>query len=136
MDQLLTLPITKRGWVVSQFWNGVIQTKQSLKRGLAIKVNNWRNSLFWDDIWASDIPLRLEFLTLYDIYDDKHCLVVDCWAGDGWRVGFRRPLGQNEVGEWERLMEMLDLQTARHNGVTDSYKWLFKKSGIYSTRCT
>jgi hypothetical protein len=51
-------------------------------------------------------------------------------------VGFRRPLGQNEVGEWERLMEMLDLQTVRHNGANDSYRWLFKKSGIYSTRCT
>lgn len=68
----------------SVFWNGIIQTTQSLKRGLAVKVNNRRNSLFWDDIWASDIPLRLEFLNLYVIDDDKHCLVVDCWAGDGW----------------------------------------------------
>jgi len=45
-----------------KFWKGVIQAKKNfVKWSLIYKVNNGNNTLFGKDIWAGDIPLKLEF---------------------------------------------------------------------------
>lgn len=49
----------------SQFWKGVVQTKDILKWGVQAKVNNGQQVIFWEDIWVGCIPLKLEFPTLY-----------------------------------------------------------------------
>lgn len=75
------------------FWKGITNTRENLKWVCKVKINNGQNCRFREEVWVGNIPLKLEFPTLYDLCDDKNCLVSDYWAGDGWRIEFRRPLG-------------------------------------------
>lgn len=79
----------------------------------------------------NEIPIKLEFPLLYRICEDKDCLVCECWEGDGWRVTFRRPLGDRDMSEWERMMDLLDNYQITVG--TDEYLWTPDKSGSYST---
>jgi hypothetical protein len=45
------------------------------------------------------IPLNMEFPNLYNICENKGVLVGDCWEGGGWKVCFRKPLGDNDFRE-------------------------------------
>lgn len=118
----------------SQFWRGVLETRSVVTRGLISKVFNGRNTRFWEDVWLGDIPLKLEYANLFEICDKPKCTVADCWAGDGWRIGFRRALGESELKEWERLMECLDDKQILEVDTEDVFFWAYEKSGIYSTR--
>lgn len=121
-----------REGVGSQFWKGVTSTRDKLKWGCKVKINNGQNCRFWEEVWAGSIPLKLEFPSLYDLCNDKNCLVSDCWAGDGWRVEFRRPLGDSDYREWEKLVSMLYWH--RLNNGSDHFCWLLEKSGKYTVR--
>ena len=50
----------------SQFWRGIQAVKHKIRFGVTFKVRNGGDTMFWDDIWLADIPLRLEFPALYD----------------------------------------------------------------------
>lgn len=77
------------------------------------------------------VPLKLEFPSLYNICADKSCLVADCWAGDGWKVSFKRSLGVEDMEEWDRLMDVLDHSLLQNNGLEDNHNWVFEKSEVY-----
>jgi len=77
----------------SQFWKGILRTRGILKWDCRAEMNHGKNNLFWEDVWAGGIPMKLEFPSLYNICEDKSCLVNDYWEGDGWNVRFRRGVG-------------------------------------------
>lgn len=116
----------------SQFRKGILKTRDILKWGCKSEVNNGLNTRFWEDVWFGDTSLKIEFPTLYNLCLDKEALVGDCWEGDGWKVGFRRPLGNYDFCEWERLMVRLD--DFRLNGEQDHFVWILDKTKNYSTR--
>lgn len=62
--------------------------------GLKGMVNNGQKIRFWEDVWVGEIPLKLEFPTLYQLCRDKNCLISNYWGGDGWKLVFTRPLGR------------------------------------------
>lgn len=113
----------------SQFWKEVIQNRNILKWG--VHINNGKQSRFWEEIWAGPIPLKLEFPTLYLLCEDKDSLVSDYWSGDGWKLGFKRPLG-SDMEEWESMMLLLDDYSL--NDKEDVFRWVLEKSGRYSTK--
>jgi hypothetical protein len=116
----------------SQFWKGVLKSRDNLKWGCKSEVNNdGMSTRFWEDIWAGDIPLGIEFPTLYKICDSRRGLVGDCWEGDGWKISFKRHLGDSDFREWERLMDTLD---DFRIGEKDRFVWILHKSKNYSTR--
>jgi hypothetical protein len=94
-------------------------------------VGNDQNILFLEDVWNSNIPLKLEFLGLYVISKDTGVLVKDYWEGNGWNISFRRPLGRDDVLEWGRLIDMLDDFSLNEGEY--SYIWILEKSQKYST---
>jgi len=61
----------------SQFWKGIMKTRNSVKWGLTARVGNGKNVLFWEEVWVLDIPLRLEFLSLFDLCKMQKVVVVD-----------------------------------------------------------
>lgn len=105
-----------------------------MTQGLVSKVNNGRNTIFWDDVWIGSVPLKLEFESLYLICDKPKCLVADCWAGDGWNIKFRRAFGETELKEWDRLMGSLEETRLAEIENEDSFSWVFEQSRVYSTR--
>lgn len=117
--------------VGSQFWKGVLKIREKLKWGLRVKIGNGQGTRFWEDVWVGEITLKLEFPRLYALSKDSDCLVADCWVGDGWKLEFNRPLGEDAMTDWERLIDILD--DFCPNEEEDTFIWVLEKSGVYST---
>ena len=46
-----------------------------------MQVNNGENTLFWEDIWIKDVPLKLLYPTVYGFCQEKKALVSECNIG-------------------------------------------------------
>jgi hypothetical protein len=55
--------------------------KQKFQSGVIFKVNNGKDTHFWQDVWAGSMPLKLVYTQLYEHCGQKQCLVGDCWEG-------------------------------------------------------
>ena len=49
-----------REGVGSQFWKGINKIKHSISWGISYSVNNGRNTRFWEDVWALEVPPQTE----------------------------------------------------------------------------
>ena len=117
----------------SQFWKGVKKIRSKFKWGATFKFVNGRNILFWEDVWVGNIPLRLEFPKLYEWCYNKKCLVSDCWMDGEWQIDFCRPFGQEEIQQWEALLQQIEKEKISSTG--DQVKWAFeRRGGIYTTQ--
>ena len=117
----------------SQFWRGIQAVKHKIRFGVTFKVRNGGDTMFWDDIWLADIPLRLEFPALYDKCGrKKNARVKEFWDGEEWTIPFCRPLGACDIPVWEALMDRLD--SVHLFAATDTPVWELEKSGKYSTK--
>lgn len=85
----------------SQFWKGILKTRENLKWGLKVVVNNGQKTRFWEEVWIGETPLKLEFPRLFTLSKDRGCLVANCWEGDGWKLDFNRPLGESDMMDWD-----------------------------------
>lgn len=45
-----------KGTTGSQFWRGVNKIKHLFSWGATFKVNNGKNTRFWEDVWLLDVP--------------------------------------------------------------------------------
>jgi len=98
-------------------------------------LGNGKNILFWEDVWAGNIPLRLESPKLYDCCSIKNILVCDCWYEGEWRIDFRRSFGTSEVLMWEHLMDKL--KNISISDSKDQAKWVLEKRVLIPlVRCT
>lgn len=116
----------------SQFWKGIMKSRDSVRWDLAAQVGKGKNILFWEEVWVLDIPLRLEFPSLFNLCKLQKEVVADHWAGDGWRTNCRRPLGSDDMHEWERLMDIFGNVYLSER--EDTFTWILEKSGQYSTK--
>jgi hypothetical protein len=55
----------------SQFWQGIMKVRQKFKWGAKFIVNNGENTLFCEDVWIGEIPLKLSFPQLYEYSREK-----------------------------------------------------------------
>ena len=97
-----------------------------------MKVNGGRNTLFWEDTWAADVPLRLKFHKVYIYCRFNNVLVKECWSAGEWRFDFCRTFGPAELREWDELLTLLhdcDLGDS-----PDKATWVLEKSGVFTTR--
>ena len=116
----------------SQFWRGQQQVKDKFKWGATFSLGNGENILFWEDVWAGNIPLKLEFPKLYDYCYNKNCLVSDCWVEGEWRIELRRSLDMAELLQWEQLLHTLNQKII--SDASDQVSCVLERSGSYSTR--
>lgn len=105
----------------SLFWKGVIRTREILKWGCQVRVNSGSLTRFWG-AHASEtgVPFPISDLCISK-------LLGKGMLGWGWSVKFRTPLGQADMLEWERMVEVLD-------GEKDCFCWVLDKTGVYSSR--
>lgn len=114
----------------SQFWQGVIKVKDKLKRGLKIQVNDEENTLFWEDVWLDEIPLKLAFPQLYEYCRNK--LVNKCFKEGEWVMDFKRSLLPAEASAWISLLTKLE--GVKLSRLKDRAIWVLEKSGVYSVK--
>lgn len=106
----------------SQFWNGLLKIRVWVNWGVIHKVNDGKNTLFWEVTWLNDIPLKLAFPRLFKICSDEKATVYECWDGSCWDIMFRRSFGPNEIAEWDEMMLSLDGIQLDNN--SDSLVWV------------
>jgi hypothetical protein len=56
-----------------------VQSKAHDSMGGAVEVNNGKDTLFWEDVWLGEVPLKMNFPQIYSYCADKQCTVSDCW---------------------------------------------------------
>ena len=56
--------------------------KHKIRFGITFKVHSGGDTMFWDDVWLVDIPLRLDIPDLYDKCGRKSARVKDFWDGE------------------------------------------------------
>ena len=65
----------------SQFWRGLQAVKHMIRFGLSFKVQSGGSAMFWEDVWLKNIPLRLEYPSLFQSCSEKEALERDFWTG-------------------------------------------------------
>jgi hypothetical protein len=85
----------------------VIKVKNKFKWGAKMEVHNGENTIFWNDVWRGEVPLKLVFPKLYEYCRNKNCTVSDCWEGGEWRMDFSKPLSPVDAEGWEDMLDML-----------------------------
>ena len=114
----------------SQFWRGLQAVKHMIRFGLSFKVQSGGSAMFWEDVWLKNIPLRLEYPSLFQSCSEKEALERDFWDGEECTIPFCRPLSTEDMGVWEHLMSELEGVNIHHN--RDTPVWLLEKSGVWS----
>ena len=100
--------------------------------GLSLKLIMARRLNFGRTFGLKKNKLKRPFPRLYNYYRDKEAMVSDCWDGEEWSINFRRSFGEEEVKEWEALLQELYRYQLGEEG--DQVHWKFEKSGLYMTK--
>ncbi|KAG2553601.1 hypothetical protein PVAP13_9KG460127 [Panicum virgatum] len=123
---------TSRGLRGSQFWKGIHKAKHKLSWGAKMNVNNGKNTLFWDVVWAAEVPLRKLFPVVYDFCRYKTLTVSQCFVDGELYMDFARSFDNDNILEWENMCSML--QGVTLNEGQDQLGWSLERSNCYSTR--
>ena len=91
-----------------------------------MQVNNGENTLFWEDIWIKDVPLKLLYPTVYGFCREKKALVSECNIGGSQSFDFYRSFGSGERREWEDLWNTI--KDVRLKKGHDYPIWVWEKS--------
>ena len=106
--------------------------RQWYQWGKKVQVREGKQTRFWMDLWIGDCPLSVEFNQLYKYRRDPNSSVNDVCGSGLVQIEFRRPLSEEEVGEWLRLVELVN-QVDITPGMDESL-WVFGKKGRYTTK--
>ncbi|GAU45061.1 hypothetical protein TSUD_198490 [Trifolium subterraneum] len=105
-------------------------------KGVLKRVGDGGSSSFWFDPWVGDIPLKIQFQSLFQLSDQQLDLVGEMgyWLDLEWHWVFRwrRDLSVPEIGLLEALLSAV--QTTPLLGVVDSWSWRHDSTGTYSVK--
>ncbi|GAU33049.1 hypothetical protein TSUD_152040 [Trifolium subterraneum] len=105
-------------------------------KGVLKRVGDEGSSSFWFDPWVGDIPLKIQFQSLFQLSDQQLDLVGEMgyWLNLEWHWMFRwrRDLSVLEIGLLEALLSVV--QTTPLLGVVDSWSWRHDSTGTYSVK--
>lgn len=88
---------------------------------------------FWHDSWSTALPPADKFADLFEICNEQKNTVAQI-AQRGWRLTFRRWLGENLQN---KMRELRDILTAFAVNEEEDYpKWDWEKSGVFTVRST
>ncbi|GJS24646.1 RNA-directed DNA polymerase, eukaryota, reverse transcriptase zinc-binding domain protein [Tanacetum coccineum] len=122
----------------SSNWKDIVREVSVLKeKGLDLygfirkKIGNGDNTMFWEENWKEDIPLKLLFPRIYALELDKHISVASKLSQPDLDVSFRRkPRGGAEQDQ----MYALRLKVEGHilSNSMDRWFWSLTGSGEFS----
>lgn len=58
-------------------WKGIMSLFKAFKNAISYRVNNGSTTLFWEDKWCDDSPLKAILPGLYDMARNKMASVVN-----------------------------------------------------------
>jgi len=117
----------------SRFWKGLHKVKHLFKWGAEYKVCRGDKIRFWHDSWVGNMPLKIQFTSLYKINENQQDVVCDIWEGDEWDLAIRRNLQGTWIEEWTALQQILE-RVQFDSTKEDSVKWVLDRSNQYTTK--
>ena len=116
----------------SQFWQSLHKVKHLFKWGAIFQVKDGANTMFWEDTWKGDTPIKIQFPDLYKMCANPRASVADCWDGENWIIPFRRSLTTTEKDDLDKLL--LWLQPSSLSVGLDNITWALENSKVFSTK--
>ena len=92
----------------SQFWSGLMSVKQEFFNWMMFKVQNGKQTRFWEDKWLGNSALKDQYPNLFNLVHCKHVTVHTVLNGDSLNVSFRRYLTGNNLKDWMVLGHRVD----------------------------
>ena len=119
-------------------WGAILSSVNKLKhQGIDLfslcsrKVGNDLESLFWDDTWYGEQPLRTAFPRIYNLDTDKNCNIASRVSLADWSSVLRRtPRGGAEANQFQDLLNISRGITLSDN--RDSWLWTVDLAKGYS----
>jgi hypothetical protein len=137
-DRPLSQCVGKPGY--SHFWQGVIKKAGTFSTCCRKFIGNGQRTLFWEDLWVGDKPLREKFPRLYFLNFSVYFIVARVF-NEGWGcIRFWRVLFGETAKLWQELKNLcqnvsffLNGQNVTLSNVEDRCKWLLtkKRSFLY-----
>jgi hypothetical protein len=95
-------------------------------------IKDGTKTMFCDDTWVGDKPLKVKYLSFYNIVCDGHATVSKVMATSPLNISFRTVLVDNKLLEWLNLVAHIsNIQLG--DGV-DYFRWNLTKSGLFIVR--
>jgi hypothetical protein len=116
----------------SQFWKGLHKVKHLFQWGAEYRVFRGDKVRFWQDSWLGNMPLRIQFDSLFQICEDQEALVEEVWNGGDWDLSSRRSLSGTLIGEWQLLRGLLE-EVSLDISRGDEVKWVLDKSQVFQS---
>ncbi|GKC61754.1 RNA-directed DNA polymerase, eukaryota, reverse transcriptase zinc-binding domain protein [Tanacetum coccineum] len=121
-------------------WTDIIRDFQSLSsKGInlhafvKIKVGDGEQTLFWEDSWLSDPPLKNIFPRLYALESDKHACVAAKFRDTSMSASFRRvPRGGLEEEQFQLLVDKV--APVILSSFKDRWVWTLDSGGEFSVK--
>jgi hypothetical protein len=88
----------------SQFWKSLLRAKEDFFSQGSFKIGNGHMARFLEDTWLGDLPLAIQYPSLYNIVRRKNVLVADVLSVAPLNIEFRRALTRNKWDIWIQLV--------------------------------
>ena len=75
---------------------------------MMFKVQNGKQTRFWEDKWLGDSALKDQYPNLFNLVHRKHVTIYTFLNGDSLNVSFRRYLTGNNLKDWMVLGHRVD----------------------------
>ncbi|WMV10212.1 hypothetical protein MTR67_003597 [Solanum verrucosum] len=98
-----------------------------------INVGNGRKTLFWNDTWMGQTPLRQQFPDIYILNQQKMATIVEVRNEQGWNLIFRRFLNDWEVERMTQFYNTLE-QAKNLTCEEDKLTWKLEKDGKFKVK--
>lgn len=118
----------------SQFWKGLHKVKKQLfKWGAEYIVRKGDRTRFWYDAWIGSMPLKIQFISVFDVCQKPDAVVRDFWRDGEWDIPIRRSLHGAVLAEWEELWDVLQGIQLDDYG-QDEVVWALERSAGFTTK--
>jgi hypothetical protein len=115
----------------SPFWKGLMRVKKDFFNRGHFSVGSGRSVRFWEDVWLGDVPLAIQYPSLFNIMMQKKN-VHSVLSHTPLNIGFRRRLDGTKWDAWIHLCSRLLM--VQLNEEPDKFVWNLMVSGIFTAK--
>lgn len=114
----------------------MLQSLGNFKEAIQIQIGSGKKTQFWNDVWCTNRPLKLEAPHIYEITSNKTVKLADCKCsnrGNGWNIPLRMNLNDWEINEMAYLIGLME-NTQLRDDRKDSRCWILYNNGKLSVK--
>jgi hypothetical protein len=88
----------------SPFWKGLMRVKKDFFNRGHFSVGSGRSVRFWEDVWLGDVPLAIQYPSLFNIMMQKKNICTFCFIPYTFEYWLSKEIRWNKMGCLDTLM--------------------------------